>query len=128
MIEAWRNISVTVAGYIGCIRNLQLGPTNKSVDFIVDSLDGLNITKCPSMDTCASQPCINGGTCVQEVNECFTCLYPDHYTGMEYTGPILEFPMVLEVRKCAGHIGIKFPLYGLHLIYRILMHISFSAG
>ena len=44
------------------------GPTNNSVDFIVDSLDGLNITECPSMDTCASQPCINGGTCVQEVS------------------------------------------------------------
>ena len=44
------------------------------------------------------------------------------------TGPILEFPIVLEVRKCAGHIGIKFPLYDLHLIYGILMHISFNAG
>ena len=34
------------------------------------------------MDTCASQPCINGGTCVQEVNERFTCLCPDRYTGV----------------------------------------------
>ena len=32
--------------------------------FIVDSLDGMNIAECPSMDVCASQPCINGGTCV----------------------------------------------------------------
>ena len=39
------------------------------IHFIVDSSDGLNITECPSMDTCANQPCINGGTCVQEVNE-----------------------------------------------------------
>ena len=62
---------------IGCIRNLRISPTNELVNFVVDSLDGLNITKCPSMhmDTCANQPCINGGTscCVQEVNELFTC-------------------------------------------------------
>ena len=51
-----------------------------------------------------------------------------HHQAITITGPILEFPIVLEVRKCAGHIGIKFPLYGLHLIYGILMHISFSAG
>ena len=74
------NISET--GYIGCIRNLQISPTNKLVDFIVDSLDSLNISECPSMDTCANQPCINGGTCVQEVNERFTCLCPDRYTGV----------------------------------------------
>ena len=74
------NISET--GYIGCIRNLQLGPTNKSLEFIVDSLDGQNIMECPSMDTCANQPCINGGTCVQEVNERFACLCPDRYTGV----------------------------------------------
>ena len=69
------------AGYVGCIRNLQFSPTNESVDFIADSLDGMNITECPSMDACVSQPCINGGTCVQ-ADERFTCLCPDHYTGI----------------------------------------------
>ena len=44
------------------------------IHFIVDSSDDLNITECPSMDTCANQPCINGGTCVQEVNELFHML------------------------------------------------------
>ena len=39
-------------GYIGCIRNLRLSPANKLLDFIADSLDGLNITECPSMDVC----------------------------------------------------------------------------
>ena len=34
------------------------------------------------MDTCANQPCINGGTCVQEVNELLMCLCPDRYTGV----------------------------------------------
>ena len=67
-------------GYIGCIRNLRLSPANKLVDFIADSSDGLNITECPSMDVCVSQPCTNGGTCVQ-VNERFTCLCPECYTG-----------------------------------------------
>ena len=52
----------------------------------------------------------------------------NHTQEKMYTGPILEFPIILEVRKCAGHIGIKFPLYDLHLIYGILMHISLSAG
>ena len=33
------------------------------------------------MDVCASQPCINGGTCVQ-VNDHFTCECPDRYTGV----------------------------------------------
>ena len=34
------------------------------------------------MDICANQPCINGGTCVQEVNKLFMCLCPDRYTGV----------------------------------------------
>ena len=54
--------NIVEAGYIGSIRNLRLSPTNKLVDFITDSLDGMNATECPSMDVCASQPCINGGT------------------------------------------------------------------
>ena len=73
--------NVVETGYIGCIRNLELGYTNESINFIVDSLDGRNITECPSMDVCASQPCTNDGTCVQ-VNERFTCLCADHYTGV----------------------------------------------
>ena len=74
------NISET--GYTGCIRNLRISPTNELVHFIADSLDGQNITECPSMNVCADQPCINGGTCVQEMNERFTCLCPDRYTGI----------------------------------------------
>ena len=80
IISVSRNISET--GYTGCIRNLQISPTNELINFIADSLDGQNITECPSMNVCANQPCINGGTCVQEMNERFTCLCPDRYTGI----------------------------------------------
>ena len=36
--------SVVEAGYVGCIRNLRLSPTNELMDFIIDSLDSINIT------------------------------------------------------------------------------------
>ena len=74
--------NVSETGYTGCIRNLRISPTNEPVNFIADSLDGQNITECPSTNVCADQPCINGGTCVQELNERFTCLCPDRYTGI----------------------------------------------
>jgi len=73
--------NISEIGYIGCIRNLRISPTNELVDIIADSLDGNNITECPSMDPCVNQPCINNGTCVQEMNGHFTCLCPDRYTG-----------------------------------------------
>ena len=73
--------NIVEAGYVGCFTNLLLSPINEIVDFIIDSLDGMNITECPSMDVCASQPCINGRTCVQ-VDKRFACLCPNHYTGI----------------------------------------------
>ena len=108
--------NVVEAGYVGCIRNLQLSPTNELVDFIIDSLDGMNITECPSMDVCASQPCINGGTCVQ-VNDRFTCECPDRYTGVTCgdlncsVNPcqnegicIAEIVNDIEVQNCSCHV------------------------
>ena len=111
--------NVVEAGYVGCIRNFQLSPTNEVVDFIVDSLDGMNITECPSMDVCASQPCINGGTCVQ-VDERFTCSCPDNYTGI-----ICEV-LICSVNPCQnGGICIAEIVNGIE-VQNCLCHVPYS--
>jgi len=70
-------------GYAGCIRELRTSPNLELINFIADATDGVNIEKCPSADPCISQPCMNGGTCVNDRTERFTCLCSDQYSGAQ---------------------------------------------
>ncbi|XP_043937280.1 fibulin-7-like [Protopterus annectens] len=42
---------------------------------------------CKNIDECASRPCVNGGTCVDDINR-YTCLCPSSWSGINCQNPL----------------------------------------
>nr|XP_055025772.1 protein eyes shut homolog [Misgurnus anguillicaudatus] len=69
--------SVNVSGFIGCIRELQIG--SRELYIVGEAIRGQNIQNCDS-SVCQHQPCRNGGTCVSDTENWF-CVCPSLYSG-----------------------------------------------
>ncbi|XP_077407148.1 von Willebrand factor A domain-containing protein 2 [Vanacampus margaritifer] len=52
-------------------------------------------TICP--DPCDSQPCLNGGTCVSEAQEDYTCVCPPGYGGDPHCAPALSLDCSVDL-------------------------------
>ncbi|XP_070153239.1 basement membrane-specific heparan sulfate proteoglycan core protein isoform X5 [Polyergus mexicanus] len=71
-------------GFVGCISRLVLG--EKQVDLIGDQTDSVGITSC---ETCAENPCNNGGVCQEAATKNgYTCLCRAGFSGKhcDYVG------------------------------------------
>ncbi|XP_019884797.1 basement membrane-specific heparan sulfate proteoglycan core protein isoform X13 [Camponotus floridanus] len=71
-------------GFVGCISRLVLG--EKQVDLIGDQTDSVGITSC---ETCAENPCNNGGVCQEAaMKNGYTCLCRAGFSGKhcDYVG------------------------------------------
>ena len=47
----------------------------------VDVIDGVANIICQNELACVSFPCLNGGTCIDDVAGTYTCRCPDRFTG-----------------------------------------------
>ena len=71
-----KNADISV-GFVGCISRLVLG--EKEIDLIGDQTDSVGVTTC---ETCADNPCNNGGVCQEApTNTGYKCLCPTGYSG-----------------------------------------------
>ncbi|XP_076684002.1 terribly reduced optic lobes isoform X2 [Andrena cerasifolii] len=71
-------------GFVGCISRLVIG--EKEIDLIGDQTDSIGITNC---ETCAVNPCNNGGACQEAATKHgYTCLCRAGYSGKycDYVG------------------------------------------
>ncbi|XP_025163883.1 basement membrane-specific heparan sulfate proteoglycan core protein [Harpegnathos saltator] len=65
------------SGFVGCISRLVLG--EKQIDLIGDQTDSVGITNC---ETCAENPCNNGGVCQEaSTKNGYTCLCRAGFSG-----------------------------------------------
>ncbi|XP_017794098.1 PREDICTED: basement membrane-specific heparan sulfate proteoglycan core protein isoform X2 [Habropoda laboriosa] len=72
------------SGFVGCISRLVIG--EKEMDLIGDQTDSTGITNC---ETCAENPCNNGGVCQEAATKNgYTCLCRAGYSGKhcDYVG------------------------------------------
>ncbi|XP_051773782.1 protein eyes shut homolog [Ctenopharyngodon idella] len=69
--------SGNVSGFIGCIRELQMG--SKELHVVGEAIRGQNIQNCDTT-VCQHQPCRNGGTCISNAENWF-CACPSLYSG-----------------------------------------------
>ncbi|XP_067277909.1 protein eyes shut homolog [Pseudorasbora parva] len=69
--------SGNVSGFIGCIRELQMG--SKELHVVGEAVRGQNIQNCDA-SVCQHQPCRNGGTCISDAENWF-CACPPLYSG-----------------------------------------------
>nr|XP_009305790.1 protein eyes shut homolog isoform X2 [Danio rerio] len=69
--------SGNVSGFIGCIRELQMG--SKELYVVGEAIRGQNIQNCDAA-VCQHQPCRNGGTCISDAESWF-CACPSLYSG-----------------------------------------------
>ncbi|RXN10513.1 eyes shut-like protein [Labeo rohita] len=69
--------SGNVSGFIGCIRELQMG--SKELYVVGEAIRGQNIQNCDTA-VCQHQPCRNGGTCISDAENWF-CACPSLYSG-----------------------------------------------
>ncbi|KAG1930353.1 neurogenic locus notch protein [Pimephales promelas] len=69
--------SGNVSGFIGCIRELQMG--SKELHVVREAIRGQNIHNCDAT-VCQHQPCRNGGTCLSDAENWF-CACPSLYSG-----------------------------------------------
>lgn len=71
-------------GFVGCISRLVIG--EKEIDLIGDQTDSIGVTNC---ETCAVNPCNNGGACQEAATKHgYTCLCRAGYSGKhcDYVG------------------------------------------
>ena len=71
------SIAGTGEGFSGCISALTIDST--SVDLILDSDYGYSVTQC-NTSSCEAQPCMNGGSCLEE-GPSFVCVCPPGLSG-----------------------------------------------
>ncbi|XP_017764583.1 PREDICTED: basement membrane-specific heparan sulfate proteoglycan core protein-like isoform X4 [Eufriesea mexicana] len=65
------------SGFVGCISRLMIG--EKEIDLIGDQTDSIGITNC---ETCAENPCNNGGVCQEAATKNgYICLCRAGYSG-----------------------------------------------
>lgn len=65
------------SGFVGCVSRLVLG--EKQIDLIGDQTDSVGITNC---ETCAENPCNNGGVCQEaSTKNGYTCLCRAGFSG-----------------------------------------------
>ncbi|XP_076237238.1 basement membrane-specific heparan sulfate proteoglycan core protein-like isoform X3 [Calliopsis andreniformis] len=85
------------SGFVGCISKLVIG--EKEIDLIGDQTDSLGITNC---ETCAENPCNNGGVCQEAATKNgYICLCRAGYSGKhcDHVGQSC-FPGVCGEGKC----------------------------
>lgn len=76
----------TADGYRGCILSLTINDVD--IDLIINADNGYGVTQC-NTSSCTNQPCLNGGTCIEE-GPSFVCVCPSGVTGIlcsSMTGP-----------------------------------------
>ncbi|XP_066593540.1 basement membrane-specific heparan sulfate proteoglycan core protein [Prorops nasuta] len=86
-------------GFVGCISKLLIG--EKTQDLIGDQLDSTGITTC---ETCAENPCVNGGVCQEATaKNGYTCLCRAGYSGKhcDYVGQSC-YPGACGEGKCVN--------------------------
>ena len=72
-----RSVVGTSAGFTGCI--LSLTVNERALDLIIDADNGYDVTQCDT-SSCANQPCMNGGSCIEE-GPSFVCICPSGVSG-----------------------------------------------
>ena len=76
-------VTGTVGGLRGCVLSLEIN--GSPLDVIADADSGLDVTQC-NISSCSNQPCMNGGSCIEEgpsfVCECPTGVYGPLCNGM----------------------------------------------
>lgn len=86
-------------GFVGCISRLMIG--EKEIDLIGDQTDSVGITNC---ETCAENPCNNGGVCQEAATKNgYICLCRADYSGKHcdyigqscYPGKINYFYLII---------------------------------
>lgn len=78
--ESFVNLSTilgTADGFSGCISLLIIDGT--TLDLILDADSGYDVTQC-NTSSCANNPCMNGGSCIEE-GPSFICVCPPGVAG-----------------------------------------------
>ena len=71
------SITGTAEGLTGCISDLTIDTS--IADLILDADNGYGVTQCDT-SSCDAQPCMNGGSCVEE-GPSFVCVCPPGFSG-----------------------------------------------
>ena len=71
------SIAGTAESFSGCISDVTID--GSSVDLILDADNGYGVTQC-NTSSCDAQPCLNGGSCVEE-GPSFVCVCPAGLSG-----------------------------------------------
>ena len=71
----------SLSGFQGCVRQLRTARlTTTPTDLIGDATSGRGITECPDLQTCDTLSCMNGGTCINTIDN-FMCECEVGFTG-----------------------------------------------
>lgn len=71
-------ITGTAESFKGCVMSLIIDD-DSAVDLIIDADYGLDVTQC-NTSSCSTEPCMNGGTCIEE-GPSFVCQCPQGVYG-----------------------------------------------